>query len=430
MSLAGALERTVELVRLDVLPDLDAPQVLNGLGRTRVRILADAATAGTHAGQTALTSTVLAASQTGARVSVELGGDHRSDTQPPLRRGQLDDALCELARNPGQQASESDGIADLAIVFGTVASPPARELIHVSGDSWGCSLREEPGDGFLGTLPFGGLLAGAALGAETLRVSLGNLARATQTRTLPEHRLARGGAITVSLPPLPREGLNLGALDVISAGAITNAALFALLRWPGLRARLRLFDDDVLQESNLNRYTLMLRTQIGAEKARLLATLGTESISIEPVCARFDSATSERLHLAQQVLVGVDHIPSRWLLSSLAPRWMCVAATTHFAAMVSEHEQGGPCAACLHPRDDVQPGEIPTVSFVSQLAGYLQAYRLLCHGYEIASAPPTLAAPFNLAGVRPIASIGLSARADCPVRCEASSTSYPEPRAA
>jgi hypothetical protein len=89
--------------------------------------------------------------------------------------------------------------------------------------------------------------------------------------------------------------------------------------------------------------------------------------------------------------------------------------------LTSEHAPGTPCAGCLHPRDDAGgPAELPTISFVSLLAGTLQAHRLLAHASGFPAAPPLLAAGFNLGSPEALAKIGLAANPSCPVGCVAS----------
>ena len=57
--------------------------------------------------------------------------------------------------------------------------------------------------------------------------------------------------------------IRLGAVDVISGGTITNAALYALLRMPAVSAAMRVIEPDLLNLPNLNRYALARRLMIG-----------------------------------------------------------------------------------------------------------------------------------------------------------------------
>jgi hypothetical protein len=66
---------------------------------------------------------------------------------------------------------------------------------------------------------------------------------------------------------------------------------------------------------------------------------------------------------------------------------------------VSEHTRDSPCAGCLHPEDDPGPADdIPTISFVSAMSGFLLGYRLVRATTAGPHPSQTLAYPFNLAG--------------------------------
>lgn len=421
MNLEEALSRTALLVKLDVFPQLDEPAIAGGLTTMRVRLAADAATVSCDAGQTALTAALIAVAQLGARVDLALPDGELIGPQPPLFGRELCAALMDLAEDLMLPASVDGEPVDLAFVFGGACAGEAGDVMYVHVDDWSAELGEHPMQATSGRLPFGGLLAAAAIGAESLRCALRGLATSTGAPPLGEHRLERPPQVTLRLPPLPAGTLELGAVDVISAGAITNAALFALLRWPDLRGRLRVVDDDIAAESNLNRYALLRRKHLRRAKVDVLHEYSMGELELVPVARRLTEATLDRLApLSVRVLVGVDDIPSRWLVAGHAPGWMCVAGTTHFTVLVSEHGPGSPCAGCLHPRDDPGEADIPTASFVSQLAGTLQAYRLLASGYGAPISPPSLAAAFNLGAPRALMAIGMPPRADCPVGCAAS----------
>jgi molybdopterin/thiamine biosynthesis adenylyltransferase len=127
--------------------------------------------------------------------------------------------------------------------------------------------------------------------------------------------------------------------------------------------------------SNLNRYMLLSHSHLGAQKAEDLAAIcaGT-GVVIEPLAQRYEPAEVEAIGLRATVLVGVDDIPSRWLVHRARPEWLGIGATTHWSAMASFHVPGmGGCAECLHPLDDPTNAPIPTVAFVSFWAGLLLA---------------------------------------------------------
>ena len=170
----------------------------------------------------------------------------------------------------------------------------------------------------------------------------------------------------------------LGDVDVISGGAITNAALYALRRMPWVTAELRIIEPELLDLTNLNRYALARRSCVGMPKIDMLASYTRDGLSITGVPARFDGRAAQALApIARRVLVGVDHIPSRWLVQAEAPRsWIGIGASSHDFVLVSAHPSGAPCVGCVHPKDDEAGGPIPTISFVSFWAGLIQALDL------------------------------------------------------
>lgn len=421
MNAAETIARTALLVKLDPLRELEEQAIVDGLTAMRVRIAADRQTACCHAGQIALAACVMAVAQTGARVYLEIPEVELLGAHPALRGQDLRSALLALAGEFVQPASTEQGEVDLALLYGNVSTGATAEAMRVQADDWSAQLGAACDGGVSGRLPFGGLLAACAAAGESFRCALRLLAERTGSTVSGEHDLNPRWSITLALPPLEDAAVELGAVDAISAGAITNAVLFALLGWPELAGRIRVIDADIGEQSNLNRYALLRREHLGAAKTLTLASYSTETLQIEPVVARYDEEHLAELGpLASRVLVGVDHIPSRWLVATAAPAWVGVGATSHFEVLVSEHTASGACAACLHPHDDPGGGDIPTVCFVSQLAGYLLAYRLLASAQGGSSQPPTLAAAFNLSSPRALSSIGMPAREDCPAECEAS----------
>jgi len=154
---------------------------------------------------------------------------------------------------------------------------------------------------------------------------------------------------------------------------------------------------------------------------QVLADLAPERLRIDPVDVRVTDETIEDLvPLADHVIVGVDDIPSRWLVQRHAPGWVCVGGTSRMEVVVSEHRPDTPCAGCMHPQDEDNQGFIPTVSFVSLLAGVIQAHRLVHYVATNKTLPAVIAYGLGLDGPQPLFPLGQLARADCPVGCAAS----------
>jgi hypothetical protein len=173
---------------------------------------------------------------------------------------------------------------------------------------------------------------------------------------------------------------DLGAFDVISGGAITNGLLYALSRIPKVRGLARVIDPDITDPTNLNRYMLLFADHLARRKMNQLTDLDLGGLSVEPCLLRFEGPHTLGA-LSNRVLVGVDHIPTRWYVQRTAPAWVGVGATSHWSAMASFHLPGSACAGCLHSRDDATSGPIPTIAFLSFMAGlFLTTYFLLSLG--------------------------------------------------
>jgi hypothetical protein len=432
MTSASYLSRTTLLVQLDFYPDLTEQQIVDGLGSTRVQITADAETLSSHAGQTAVSSALVMICQLGAWVRLAIPDAPLLGEQPPFEGGSLARALTAGSGGiPGRAEEGWHANPDLFLVFGAAAdagfmpSGDPRWISCIEGDGWGFALEPEKALGapWGGEAPFGGLLAGVAAGAEAFRAAMTRLGEIHGVEALKEHPLGCPRRTRLDLPPLMLgETPSIGKVDVISSGAITNAVLFTLLRVNGLNGALRIFDDDHVSADNLNRCGLFGKDDIDNPKADVLAAQQTSHLKIEGERLRFEEATLREIgELAPRVLVGVDHIPSRWFVQGLEPAWLGVGGTSHLAAIVSEHVSGEPCAGCLHPRDEDARGPIPTISFVSAVAGILLAYRLLAASRGGQALKPWWITPMAFAEPHALLDLGCSANPACPVGCTASS---------
>jgi hypothetical protein len=144
-------------------------------------------------------------------------------------------------------------------------------------------------------------------------------------------------------------------------------------------------------------------------------------LRIAGVRVRYDADTAATTGpLAARVLVGVDHIPSRWLVQQHATGWVAVGATQSLDALASAHRPGTACAGCLHQREPDADELVPTISFVSFWSGLMLALELLT---EAAGATPDHQAlfcwPFGYDGPH-LMRLPVAAQPACPVGCVAS----------
>lgn len=423
-----ALARTALLIEMDIFgPGANHGLIVDGLRATTARITADRANLDSPAGQTALVTLYAQLAMMGLQIDLDVPAVGLIADQPPLRGSDLLASLLGYSNDllPGGSARPS-ATPDVTFILGDTLGPA--DAVRVSGEEWTAivsTLRSGPR--WQGTGPAGAMAAASAAAVEGLRAAVPRIAEHLGC-PVPKDRRWRtepGRHVDLDLSRYQIDGpVVLGKVDMISGGAITNAALYTMLRIPELTATVRIIEPDMLDLGNLNRYALGPRSMVGHPKIRVLESFGTPAVRITGSGERFDDAAAPTLApMAPRVLVGVDHIPSRWAAQrAAASGWICVAASSHDFVLVSAHPVGSACASCVHPRDDDIAGEIPTISFVSFWAGLIQALELIAcaAGKSPVWTRSTHVWPFGLDNLRGIHHFAQDPIANCPVRCRAS----------
>jgi hypothetical protein len=422
-SLVESLNRTLLLMRDEFGPDIEDNVLLDALTSTRVALIADAANITSHAAQTAFVTVAMLMARSGHQVFLMAPDVAMVAPQPPLQPGMMIDQLVTAGKDmlPGVEllTGEPKDEVDLAIALGDAPSSVcARRRIRLNAEAWaGLIMREEQPRPWSATLwPFGALAA-AGLGA-------GEAFKIAMLKLLP-HALNPTNTAAVIAPT--DEGLfdltsadapfcrDLGEIDFVSGGAITNSVLYCLARIPGVTAQGRVIEPDIAELTNLNRNMLLLRSRCETPKAQGLAQVLSDGIRFQPVLERYDSQLVTRVvRLAPTVVVGVDHIPTRWVVQEAKPEFLVIGATTHWSAMASFHSNDLGCARCLHNKDDPGDGLIPTTACVSFWAGLLAAAYVARHaaGQAIsAKEQQVYLTPFRPENVFPSA---VAVRKDCP----------------
>lgn len=422
MSLSDALSRTLLLMRSDLDPSVEDAQLVDALTSVRVVLHASGDALETHSGQTALVTTALTMARSGHEVWVAANEVAMLGPQPPLVQGPLLRALAEAGADllPGSSIRLGAPLtADLAVTLGqAIPFLHADRAIAIDATDWATSLGDQPGRWSGGAWPLGAIAAGVLVASEAFRTAMRKLAPHAALPAYFADLHAPVGKVSFALAPdsTPRTTA-LPDFDIISGGAIANAALFALARIPGIIGKGRVLDDDRSALSNLNRNALLRRSALDAYKVTDLARL-TGNITLSPEPVRYVAG----MGLADHVLVGVDDIPSRWAAQGQMPHWLGVGATEGFSVLVSSHAAEQACAGCLHPVAAASMGPIPTAAFVSLLSGLLLAVRWLR-----AIGPEGPAFPDQqqfLNALRPegwsFGAMPLLGNRECPVGCAAS----------
>lgn len=381
MTLREALDRTLRLMRDEIDDSATDDDLIAALTGTKVAIVADAANLASHSAQTAFVTVALLLARSGHQVYL-LGADLMLlGHQPPIEAGPIITSLMKVGADllPGISFSTElpDGEIDFAITLGD--SKPlarARHKISLNADDWSGALLARATRWKADSWPVGGMVAAALAASEAFKIAMKKLQRHARNPLWMASLCAP--AINTSFAVAPPGALKiaeLGEFDCVSGGALVQASLYVLSRLPGVTGHARVIEPDYADISNLNRYALLLKSHRGTQKAEDVKAICAETgIVIEPIAKRYEPSEVLRLPLRPTVLIGVDDIPSRWLVQRARPEWLAVGATTHWSAMGSSHNLGkNGCAQCLHPVDDPGGEVIPTVAFVSFLAGVLTA---------------------------------------------------------
>jgi hypothetical protein len=385
MSALGELARTVLLCRDYVSDKLTDEDICQQLQAVRVLCVSDLQNLSSYSGQTALTTLVSLLSRMGMQVALSIPEVEMIGSQPPLTTGPLRAALYAMSESLIAGASVQGDIGfqpDVVFVLGDTEFDRKQLFWRLNGSAWAGSLKmggsRSESYAWLNDWTAGSMISAALAANEAFKFAVRGLPlRDEANDVFFEVSPACGfdfGEITLS-----QDIVDLERVDVISAGAITQSALYALLRFPGVRMSGRILDDDITADSNMNRNMLSVRTDIGTAKTQLVADICADRFQLQPISSRFTG--SQIGDLASRVLIGVDDIPSRWQVQRHSPGWLAVGGTSHFSISSSDHSSTDACCGCLHPVDDLAGGNpIPTISFVSFWAGLATAVRLLREG--------------------------------------------------
>jgi len=391
--LRTALDRTLLLMRDELTDAASDEALLEALTETEVALTADAQTLASHTAQCILVTAAILMARSGHRVHILAPDLPMVGPQPPLMNDDgIVTALLELGRDllPGVEfsARRPPHTIDLEVCLGaTRPRSAARRTISIGAGAWSGQIWSRPTTIYSGVSPFGGMVGAALVGGEAFKAAMNRLRSFALNTDMFTQLFFPTSSVTSSLAPgTPALSSDLGEFDVISAGAIANAQLYALGRIRQVKGLGRVIDDDTGDISNLNRNMLLRRSMVPHAKAEALAALNFADLKLHPVTTRYDAVTAAAVGpLARHVTVGVDHIPTRWAIQRSAPHWLGVGATSHWSAMTSHHVPGLGCAACLHPTDDPDNGAVPTVAFVSFWAGLMLAaqFALAAGGHSL-----------------------------------------------
>lgn len=278
----NGLDRTATLISSDILSgEISEPEVVNGLTRFRAEIHATAHALRSPAAQTATVTLALHLAMCGISVNLAFPDVATAGAQPPLQDTDFKSELRDHLRSTWPWITvDADAPPDVRFLIGQTP-PVAGDDIVVSGDVDRVTIgtaHDTVGGPWAGSWPIAPVASGIAAAAIAVRTAIRTLA--AHHGVDPPVVLSGPDATSIHIDTAPAPNSDLGTVPVVSAGAITHAALFVALRVDGLTGRLELYDDDVFDVPNLNRYSLMTNRDIGGPKAASLERWSTRRLEL------------------------------------------------------------------------------------------------------------------------------------------------------
>lgn len=151
-----------------------------------------------------------------------------------------------------------------------------------------------------------------------------------------------------------QERLNAARALVIGAGGLGSPAL-QYLAAAGV-GRIGVVDDDVVDETNLQRQTIFTTADVGRKKAAAAAerlTAINPLVAVDSIEVRFDASNARDLvRLYDVVLDCTDNFATRYAINDacfLEKRCDVYGSIFRFDGQVSVFAPSGPCYRCLYP---------------------------------------------------------------------------------
>lgn len=184
-----------------------------------------------------------------------------------------------------------------------------------------------------------------------------------------------------------QERLSRARVLCVGAGGLGSPVL-QYLAAAGV-GRIGVMDDDTVDESNLQRQTLFVTSDIGKSKAQIAAQRVREInplVAVDPIAARLNAGNARELVRLYDVVVDcTDRFETRYLINdacALEGKPDVYGSIFRFDGQVSVFERPGPCYRCLFPQAP-PAGTVPTcaeggvLGVLAGIVGTLQANEAL-----------------------------------------------------
>jgi hypothetical protein len=235
------------------------------------------------------------------------------------------------------------GRPTLEIVVGLSALEPwASERFYVGSNGWTATFStSRPRSCGKTDVPFGAGVAACLAAANVFRRVF-----------LPERRLDADATFAVldSTDPAGIATLegSLGDVVLAGAGAIGNAAAWALARLP-MSGTLAVVDHEAIDLGNMQRYVLAERADEDAPKPSVVARYFDSSLKGQTYPIELAQFAERHSHRIDRLLLALDSARDRRAGQASLPRWVANGWTQPGDLGVSTHDfLRGACVSCLY----------------------------------------------------------------------------------
>jgi hypothetical protein len=292
----------------------------------------------------------------------------RCETRPELA-----DAAMELALrlNPRIDFSEHPTVE---IIIGRArATPGVRQVIFAGSNGWK-SMISTSSSRTIGETenPFGAGVAACLAAANVFRFIF---LRQRKLDTDVTFSALSGGGDSANA----RLYGSLGEVVLVGAGAIGNAAGWALSRLP-MTGLVHIVDHEDVDLGNLQRYVLAERVDEHGEKSTILARYFTNGVRAEPHHKALGAFVAQFGYRSQRMLLGLDSARDRRASQASLPQWIANAWTQAGDLGVSTHDfLDGACVSCLYLPEKNLENEDAIIANSFGIPERLMQIRVLLH---------------------------------------------------
>ena len=291
--------------------------------------------------------------------------------------GGVGDEVSELARriNP---CIELSGQPTVEVVIGSAeVRQGASRIVFVGSSGWSAKLSTRNPQGCGNTNnPYGAGLAAC-------------LAAADLFRSVFLTGAELDGDFEFTFPTLTEEtndveGIsgNVGSLVLAGAGAIGNAAAWALSR-TDVNGSIEIVDHESVDLGNLQRYVLAERDDENEPKAKLVAGIFAGRLNAKAQECKIAEFLKKKHHKVDNLLLALDSAKDRRAAQASLPRQITNAWTQPGDLGVSTHNfLEGACVSCLYLPDGEQKNEDEIIAEALGVSENLMDVRALLHRNE------------------------------------------------